>query len=151
MVVLFVFTYFVAISAATQFFLVLFKKPYRLKPYSLILCESSISAFRETISEYHVFSLQMPFGKLGAFFLTFRDPTFSPREHLGKQFWQLGTTMGTHFGISGAHWEAIFAPRDKLGGPWGQQGGRGVARHRILVDLVVISGPVYVSSRVPNA
>ena len=87
----------------------------------------------------------MPFGKLGAFFLTFRDPISAPRQHLGKPFWHLGTTMGTHFGISGAHWDAIFAPRDHPGGPWEQQDGHEVARHMIFIDFGVISGLVYVS------
>ena len=90
------------------------------------------------------FFSRMPFGKLGAFFLTFRDPIFAPREHLGKLFWHLGTAKGTHFGISGAHWDAIFAPRDP-GRPWEQQDGHEVARHRMLVDFGVISGRAYVS------
>ena len=38
-----------------------------------------------------------------------------------------------------------MAPRDHPGGPWEQQDGHEVARHRILVDSGVISGPVYVS------
>ena len=87
----------------------------------------------------------MPFGELGAFFLTFRDPIFAPWEHLGKPFWHLGTTMGIHFGISGAHWEAILALRDHPGGPWEQQDGHEVARHRIFVDFGMISGPISVS------
>ena len=46
------------------------------------------------------FSLRMPFGKLGAFFLTFRDPIFAPREHLGIPFC-----------TSGAPWVAILVSR----------------------------------------
>ena len=50
-----------------------------------------------------------------------------------------------HFGISGAPWEAILAPRDHPGGPWEQQDGHEVARHRIFVDFGVISGRAYAS------
>ena len=87
----------------------------------------------------------MPFGELGAFFLTFLDPTFPPREHLGGPFWHLGSTLGGHFGVSGAPGEAILAPRDHPGGPWEQQDGHEVANNRIFVDLGVISGLVSVS------
>ena len=38
-----------------------------------------------------------------------------------------------------------LAPWDHPGGPWEQQDGHEVARHRILVDFGVISGLVYVS------
>ena len=55
------------------------------------------------------------------------------REHLGRQFWHLGSTLGCHFGTSGPP-----------GGPWEQQDGHEVTRHRILVDLGVSSGLVYV-------
>ena len=58
----------------------------------------------------------------------------APREHLGG-----------HFGISGAPWNFIFAPRDHLGGPWEQHDGHEVGNNRKLVDLGVISGPLYVS------
>ena len=85
----------------------------------------------------------MPFGKLGAFFLTFRDHIFAPRDHLGEPFWHLWSTLGGHFGVSGAPWEAILALRDRPGRPWEQQDGNEVANNRILVDLGVISGPVY--------
>ena len=53
--------------------------------------------------------------------------------------------MGSHFGVSIAPWEAILAPRDHPGGPWGQQDGHEVANDRIFVEFIVISGPVYVS------
>ena len=55
----------------------------------------------------------MPFGELGAFFFTFWDRIFAPREHLGGPFWHLGGTLGNYFGVSGAPWEAILAPRDE--------------------------------------
>ena len=122
----------------------------------LILLESSISAFRKTIltlreqPSVHLniscfFSPQLPFGELGAFFLAFWDSMFAPREHLGRPFWHLGSTLGSQFGVSEAPSEAILAPRDHPGGPWEQQDGHEVARHRILVDFGMISGPVYVS------
>ena len=38
-----------------------------------------------------------------------------------------------------------MTPRDHPGGPWEQQEGHEVARHRTFVDLGVISGLVYVS------
>ena len=91
------------------------------------------------------FSPRMPFGNLGAFFLTFRDSIFAPREHLWKAFWHLRTTLGSHFGISGAPWEAILASRDHPGGPWEQEDGQEVANNRIFVDFRMISGPVYAS------
>ena len=50
--------------------------------------------------------------------------------------------MGDHFGVSGAPWEAILAPRDHPGGPWEQQDGHEVVNGRIFVDFGVISGPV---------
>ena len=59
--------------------------------------------------------------------------------------------MGSYFGISGAPWEAILAPRDYPGGPWEQQDGHEVARQRILIDFGLISGHVSVSSWVRNA
>ena len=52
--------------------------------------------------------------------------------------------MGSHFDVSESPWDAILAPRDHPGGPWEQQDGHEVARHRIFVDFGVISGPVYV-------
>ena len=82
----------------------------------------------------------LPFGSLGASFLTFLEP-----------FWHLGTTFGGNFGISGAPWEAILAPWDHPGGPWEQQDGHEVVNDRILVDLGVIPGPVYVNFWVRNA
>ena len=66
----------------------------------------------------------------------------APREHLGEPFWHLGSTLGGHFGTSGAPWEAILAPRDHPEGPWEQQHGHEVANDRILVDFGVISGPI---------
>ena len=57
-------------------------------------------------------------------------------------FWHLGSTLGSHFGVSGARWDAMLAPRDHPGGPWEQQDGHEVANNRIFVDLGVISGPV---------
>ena len=57
---------------------------------------------------------------------------------------------GSHFGISGAPWEAILAPRDHPGGPWEQQDGHEVANNRIFVDFGVISGPVYVGFSGPK-
>ena len=86
----------------------------------------------------------MPFGELGAFFLTFRDSIFAPREHLGRPFWHLGSILRSHFGVSGAPWEAILAPRDHPGGPWEQQDGHEVVNNRIFIDFGVISGLVYV-------
>ena len=82
----------------------------------------------------------MPFGELGAFFLTFRDPIFASREHLGRPFWDVGTTLGSHFGISGAHWGAILAPRDHPGGPWEQQDGHEVVRHRMTESTPRVIG-----------
>lgn len=38
-----------------------------------------------------------------------------------------------------------MAPRGHPGGPWGPQDGRGMVASRILLDLGVILGPVYVS------
>ena len=61
---------------------------------------------------------------------------------LWELFWHLGSTLGGHFGVSGAPWEAILAPRDH---PWEQQDGHEVANDRILVDLGMISGLVSVS------
>ena len=66
----------------------------------------------------------------------------APQEHLGRPFWHLGSTLGSHFGVSEAPWEAILATRDHPGGPWEQQDGHKVARHRILVDFGMISGRV---------
>ena len=77
--------------------------------------------------------------------MTFLEPIFDSQEHLGGPFWHLGSTLGSRFGVSGAPWEAILAPRDHPGGPWEQQDGHEVARHRILVDFGVIAGLVYVS------
>ena len=57
----------------------------------------------------------MPFGELGAFFLSFRDPILAPREHLREP----GSTLDGHFGVSDAPWEVIFALRDHPGGPYG--------------------------------
>ena len=74
-----------------------------------------------------------PFGGLGASCLTFWEP-----------FWHLGSTLGGHFGTSGAPWEAILTPQDHTGAPWEQQDGHEVANNRILVDLGMISGPVCV-------
>ena len=54
------------------------------------------------------------------------------------------STLGSHFGVSEAHWEAILAPRDHPGGPWEQQDGHEVANDRIWADFGVISGPVSV-------
>ena len=56
------------------------------------------------------------------------------REHLGRPFWHLGSTLGRHFRTSGPP-----------GGPWEQQDGHEVANNRIFVDFGMISGPVYVS------
>ena len=53
--------------------------------------------------------------------------------------------MGGSFGVSGAPWEAIVAPRDHPGGPWEQQDGHEFANDRIFVDFGMISGLVYVS------
>ena len=87
----------------------------------------------------------MPFVELGAFFLTLSHPILSPREHLRGPFWHLGSTLGSHFDLSGAPWKAILALREHPGGAWGQQDGHEVARHRIFIDVGVISGPVSVS------
>ena len=80
-----------------------------------------------------------PFGGLGASFLTFWE-----------SFWNLGSTLGSHFGISGARWEAILGPWDHPGGPWEQQDGHEVANNRILVDLGMISGLVNVCFSAPK-
>ena len=53
--------------------------------------------------------------------------------------------MDDNFGVSGGPGDAILAPRDHPERPWEQQDGHEVGRHRILVDIGVISGPVYVS------
>ena len=87
----------------------------------------------------------MPLGELGAFFLTFRGPVFAPREHLGRPFWHLGSTLVSHFGVSEAPWDAILALRDHPGRPWEQQVRYEVENNGICVDLGVISGRVYVS------
>ena len=92
-----------------------------------------------------LFSPQIPFERLCAFFLTFRDPIFAAQEHLGIPFWHLGSTLGNHFGVSEAPWEAILAHRDHPGEPWEQQDGHEVTNNMILVDFGVISGLVYVS------
>ena len=63
----------------------------------------------------------------------------------GLPFWHLESTLGGHFGVSRAPWEAILAPRDHPGGPWEQQDGHEVANNRIFVDVGLISRPVYVS------
>ena len=70
--------------------------------------------------------------------------------YFGSPFSHPGSTSGDHFGISGAPWEAILALRDHPGGPWEQQDGHEVANNRILVDLGVISGPVYVGFSDPK-
>ena len=80
-----------------------------------------------------------PFGGLGASFLTFWEP-----------FWHRGSTLGGHFGTSGAPWEVILIPRDHPGGPWEQQDGHEVANDRILVDFGVISGFLYVGFSDPK-
>ena len=59
--------------------------------------------------------------------------------------------MGGDFGSSGVPGDAILAPQDHSGGPWEQQDGYEVARHRILVDCGVILGFVSVISWVQNA
>ena len=74
----------------------------------------------------------LPFGSLGRSLLTFWEP-----------FWHLGSTLGSHFSVSGALWEAILAPRNHPGGPWEKQDGREVANNRIFVDLGVILELVY--------
>ena len=58
--------------------------------------------------------------------------------------------MGSNFVTSGVSWEIVLAPRDHLGGPWEQQDGHEVARHRILVDFGMISGVVYVGCSGPE-
>ena len=112
----------------------------------MILLESSNSAFRKTILtrreqpsihfNISCFFPRMPFGELGAFFSTFRNPIFATREHLGRLFWHLGSTLGGHFSISGAPWEAMLAPRAHPGG---------LVNDRIFVDFGVISGLAYFS------
>ena len=64
-----------------------------------------------------------------------------PGTTLGDHF----GTLGSHFGVSEAPWEAILAPRDYPGGPWGQHDGHEVANARICVDFGMISRLVYVS------
>ena len=59
--------------------------------------------------------------------------------------------LGDHFGISGALWGAILAPRDRSGGPWEQQDGLEVVNNRTCVDFGVISGFVYIGFWVKNA
>ena len=57
-------------------------------------------------------------------------------------------------GYLGGIWEAsgssFSAPRDHPGGPWEQQYGHEVARHRIFADLGMISGHVYKHFEGPN-
>ena len=55
------------------------------------------------------------------------------------------STLASHFGISGAPWDAILAPRDHPGRPWEQQDGFEVVNNRIFGDFGMILGPVYVS------
>ena len=71
--------------------------PHYLKGYAL--CRRPILVSRDC-----------HFGSLGASFLT-----------LWELFWHPGSTLGGHFGISGATWAAILAPGEYLGGPWEQQ------------------------------
>ena len=66
-------------------------------------------------------------------------------------FWHLGSTLGSHFGTSGAPWEAILVPRDHFGGPWEQQPGHDVANDRIFADFGVISGLIYVGFSGPKS
>ena len=54
--------------------------------------------------------------------------------------WHLGSALGGHFGISGAPWEAILAPRDHTGKRWDEQDGHEVANDRLLVDFGMICG-----------
>ena len=53
--------------------------------------------------------------------------------------------LGGHFSTSETPWDVILTVRDHPGGPWEQQDGHEVANNRMLVDLGVISGLVYVS------
>ena len=78
------------------------------EPVSLILLESCISAFRETIltprqqPSIHCniiscfFSPRMPFEQLGALFFTFWNPFLHRRS-----------TLGNYFGISGTPWVCL--------------------------------------------
>ena len=70
-----------------------------------------------------------PFGGLGASFLIFWEPFLHP-----------GSTLGSHFGTSGASCEAILAPGNHPGKPWEEQDGHELAKDRMLVDLGMISG-----------
>ena len=90
------------------------------------------------------------FGELGAFFLAFWDSIFALWEYLGRPFWHLRSTLGSHFGVSEALWEAIFALRDQPRGPWEQQDGHEVANDRIFVDLGMISGLIYLGFSGPK-
>ena len=93
-------------------------------------------------------------------FLTFWDPIFETREHLGKPFWPLGTPweailasrehLGRPFWHLGTNLGAILAPRDHPGGPWEQQDGHSVANNRIFVDFGMVLGLVSVSFWIQN-
>ena len=76
-----------------------------------------------------------------------RPPLASWDRHLGP--WCI------LFGILGAPWGAILAPReaprDHPGAPWEQQDRHEVANDRICVDLGVISGLVSASFWLQNA
>ena len=76
----------------------------------------------------------LPFGGLGASFVTFWE-----------RFWHLGSSLGWHFDISGTPWDVILAPRDQCGRPWEQQDGFEVSNNMIFDDFGMMLGFVYVS------
>ena len=53
--------------------------------------------------------------------------------------------LGDYFSIPGAPGAAILAPQDHAGGPWEQQDGFEMVVYRILFDLGMVLGPVYIS------
>ena len=52
---------------------------------------------------------------------------------------------GYHFCTSGAPWQTILPPQDNPGRQWQQQDGLKMVLYRILFDLGVIWGAVYIS------
>ena len=102
--------------------LILRATPSAAGPFSLETSWEILLATILTPREQPSIHLNIPclFFSSDAFFLTFRDSIFAPREHLGRPFWHLGSALGCDFGVSGAPWVAILAPQGRLGGPWEQ-------------------------------
>ena len=91
-----------------------------MQSWSLILFASSISAFRETISPYHVFFSSDAIWKARCLLFDISGPHFctpgapwetilAPRNHHGDPFWHLGSTLGRHFRTSGPPWRTMEA------------------------------------------